>query len=161
MEFIWNEIIPFKRINYFTELIKNYYPTKTENYKMYYQSKKIKLFYCVLSLKVFHLIYLSIFFKPITYDDLMIHYDFARMANIPFINGYSVSIILMFTYFLHLLYFNFNNRIMKLMNSIIILRNDSFFIEKHYNHIPICDYLHKMILTIMNFFQVFIIAIGN
>ncbi|KAI2797978.1 hypothetical protein BLOT_013889, partial [Blomia tropicalis] len=90
MEFIWNEMIPFKGINHFKKLIKNYYPTKTENYKMYYQSKKVKLFYCVLSLKIIHLIYLIIFFNPTTYDELIIHYDFARIGNVPFMNEFSI-----------------------------------------------------------------------
>ena len=160
MELIWNEIIPFKGINYFKELIKNYYPTEKENYKMYYQSKKIKLFYCVLSLKIIHLIYLTIFFNPTTYDELLIHFDFVRIANIPYMNGFSVFLILMFTYYLHLLYFNFDNPVMKMMNSIIILQKNSFFIEKHYKNIPMCNYLHNVVFIIMNFCQVFIIAIG-
>ncbi|KAI2799942.1 hypothetical protein BLOT_012153 [Blomia tropicalis] len=52
MDILWNEIIPFKRINYIQRYIRNYYPTEVENWKMYYQSKQIKLYYFIVNIPI-------------------------------------------------------------------------------------------------------------
>ena len=66
MDILWNEIIPFKRINYIQRYIRNYYPTEVENWKMYYQSKQIKLYYFIVLVKIIHFAYLFLIFKPKT-----------------------------------------------------------------------------------------------
>ena len=161
MDILKNEIIPFKGIKYIQSFIRNYYPTKMENWKMYYQSKQIKLYYCMASIKGVHFAYLYLFFKPNNDDDLMLHYDYAKMANLSFMNGNNILLFFMVMFYLNLLYFNFDNVIMKLANSIIVHQNDSFFIEKRHRNIPICDYIRYLSLLVLNLLQVFIIVLGK
>ncbi|KAI2804018.1 hypothetical protein BLOT_008159 [Blomia tropicalis] len=59
MDILKNEIIPFKGMNYVQRYFRNYYPTEMENWEMYYQSKQIKLYYCIGSIKAIHFAYLS------------------------------------------------------------------------------------------------------
>ena len=161
MDILWNEIIPFKRINYIQRYIRNYYPTEVENWKMYYQSKQIKLYYFIVLVKIIHFAYLFLIFKPKNENDLMLHYDFATMGNVSFMNGNCIILAIMVIFFLNLLYFDFDNVIMKIANSILFCRDDSFFIEKQYRNIPICNYIRHLTVIIINIVQVFIIGIGK
>ena len=141
MDIIWNEMIPFKGIKYIQRYYRNYYPTEMEDWKICPQSKNIKLLYFFAFLKIVHLFYLFIFFKPKNYNDLMFHYDYATMMNMPFLNGNVILILLMVMYFLNLLYFNFDNIIMKTSNAFLMHGDNTFFIKKLYKGILIGDYI--------------------
>ena len=160
MDILKNEIIPFKGMNYVQRYFRNYYPTEMENWEMYYQSKQIKLYYCIGSIKAIHFAYLYLFFKSNNDNDLMLHYDYAKMANLSFMNGNNILLFFMVMFFLNLLYFNFDNIIMKIANSILAHQDDSFFIEKRHRNIPICVYIRNLTLMTLNLFQVFILLIG-
>ena len=161
MDILMNEIVPIKGIKYVEKYFRNYYPTEMENWEKYYQSKQIKLFYLITSLKIIHFAYLYLFFKPKNDNDLMFHYDYATMANLSFMNGNFILLIIMLMYCLNILYSHFDNIIMKLANSIVTRRDDSFFFEKQYRNIPICDYICYILLIVLNALQVFVFVIGK
>ena len=156
-----NEIIPCKGMKYIQRYIRNYYPTEMENWEMYYQSKQIKLFYFIASLKITHLVYIYLFFKPKNENDLMLQYDYWTMENLSFMNGNFILLIIMVMHNLNLLYFKFDNIIMNLTNSILTRRDDSFFIEKRHKDIPICDYIRYLFLIVLNILQTFILIVGK
>ena len=160
MDILYNILIPIKKIEYIQEHFRNYFPSELENGEKYYQSKKIKFFINLLWFKSAHFLYLFIF-PPKTIHEQMFHYDFANLSNLSFMNGVCIFIIFMIIYFLRLLYFSFDNTILKIVYSITILRDDSFFIEKKYGSFPILDYIRYLTLFVLNFFQVFVVAVGN
>ncbi|KAI2804968.1 hypothetical protein BLOT_003957 [Blomia tropicalis] len=158
MDILLSDLNPIKGIKYLQKYYRNYFPSVLENGKKYYQSKKIKFFMNLLWLKSVHFLYLFIF-PPKTLDDKMIHYDFANLSNLPFMNGFCIFIVSMINYFLHLLYFNFDNLVLKISYQLIFLQDDSFFIEKKYRSVPVCEYIRYVALSVLNFFQLFLIAI--
>ena len=160
MDILFSDLYPIKGIRYLQEYWKNYYSFESENWKKYYQSKKIKFFMKLLWIKAGHFLYLFIF-PPKTLDKLMVHYDFANLSNLSFMNGFCILIVLMIIYFLHLLYFKFDNVVLKIGYYILFLGEDSFFIEKKYRSFPICEYIRFVSLSVLNLSQLFLATIGK
>ena len=160
MDILLGDLNPIKGIRYLQNYYRNYYPSVSENGIKYYQSKKIKFFINLLWLKSVHFLYLFIF-PPKTMDDKMIHYDFANLSNLSFMNGFCILIVLMTIFFLQLLYFNFDNIILKYAYQLIFLHDDSFFIEKKYRSFPVCEYIRYVALTVLYIYQFLLVAVGK
>ena len=161
MDILWRELIPIKGISHYQRYFNNYYPLESEkNFQKFKQSEKVKRFYWFMALYSIHTFYLFIY-KPKTIDKQMIHYDYLSLANIPYANGAIFIVSAQIIYYMDSLYFKYDNILMFKCYSLIIKRDDSYFIEKRHLSILISDYFRYLAVILLNITQVFVIVVGK
>lgn len=158
MEILLKEVIPFKDLHLVKVYLANYYSNEW-NYQPQYRWKNIETLFWILCIKSIHFLYLAIF-PPITYEEKMYNYDLTGLGNIPFMNWGFNFILLNLAYYLYLLYVKGENVITRIVNDIIVRHKRKFFLQKHYNSIPICEYIQSFTLMLINALQGFVFVIG-
>lgn len=93
----------------------------------------------------------------------IMHGDYAGISNIRHeLYLFIDAIIFLSLYFFYLLYFPHSDAyVLRLLRSIMIEQRNDFFGLTHYNNMPVCDYIRRFAVRVLNILQGFVLIIGE
>ncbi len=154
--FIFN---PFKQIQYF----KQYFDFVTKLPKNVNKSALFKLNFWIISVFTININLLYLFFqKNLTEIDNIIHANiyYILMAK-PRINFFSALVGFMQLHFILILFFKIDKKLLKFFIEIIYNNNNEYFLFHNYKSKPVCLYIQKKFLLVVNVFQTFTLNTGK
>lgn len=155
-DFIFN---PFKTIKYF----KQYFEFVIKLPNNVTKSAKCKLCFWIVSVFTITINLLYLFLqKNLTEIDNIIHANiYYILMPKPRMNLFSALVGFMQLHFIFGLFFKVDIKLLKVLKSIIYNNQNKYFLFPLYNSKPVCFYIRKKYLLIVNIFQTFTLNTGN
>lgn len=162
MDILLNELVPFKRLNYFIAYFRRLHRIQHE--KDAKTARHVSTLYLFLLIEVLHYLYVYLFSSgDLSPRAQFMHYAlFHIISLLRVLYPLAISQFLLMLFFVYASYFRPQCEVLFIIHRVAILRRSTpWFLQSSHRGQPIWRYARRLLLLVCNLLQVFTVVAGK